>query len=329
MIQSDTIRLIFMGTSEFAIPVLNALQAVGYNIPMVISQPDRPRGRRQTLSPTPVKMIAEKLGLSVYQPESIRLPEAIDTIKSIAPDLIITASYGQILRQLLLSIPRFGTLNVHASLLPELRGASPIQSAIIEGKSTTGCTIMLTERGVDSGPILSQKSIEILETDTAGTMLPKLAQLGADLLIKTIPPYIEGCIEPLVQDHARATYARQLSSHDGWIDWNRTAIAISQQVRGMNPCPGCYTSCGEQRLKIHFALPYPEGDTSNPPGTIVGCVNGKGCLIQTGEGILLCEDLQPACRKRMRGDSLLQGRFADSGDILGIHQLIGDSQCQE
>lgn len=330
MKQPNETRVVFMGTSDFAVPVLEALHQHHYAIGLVISQPDKPRGRHQTVCPTPVTTVALNLGLPILQPVSIRQPETVETLKTIAPHLVITASYGQILRKTHLSIPEFGTLNVHASLLPELRGASPIQSAIILGKTQTGCSIMLTEKGVDSGPVLASEAIPIGENDTAGTLQQKLARLGADLLIRTLPSYLAGHLQPIPQNHSAATFTKQLNSQDGWIDWSQPASAIACQIRGMNPCPGAFTTCRDQRLKIHFAIPCPqESSAESPHGTILDVVNGKGCRVQTGDGILLCLEIQPACRKRMRGDELIRGRLAETGEILGQFPPSEVSTCQE
>ncbi len=329
MISPDKTHIVFMGTSEFAVPVLQALIENNYVIQLVVSQPDRPKGRKQKILPTPVKTLASQNSLPVYQPEKLKRINCIEKLASINPDLIVTASYGQILKRQHLEIPEKGILNVHASLLPELRGPTPVQTALIQGKSKTGVTIMLTELGIDSGPVLSQKSVEIMETDTAASLEKRLSYLGAELLINTIPEYISGNIEPVKQNHQKATYSGMLKKSDGWIDWTRSARDISFQIRGMNPCPGAYTSCKQSRLKIHFARPYETNYKSKTPGTVLCAIKDKGVLVQTGDGVLLCEEIQPACRKRMRGDTLIHGRFSEPGDILGTIPLIGEPECQQ
>jgi methionyl-tRNA formyltransferase len=329
MISTDKPHIVFMGTSEFAVPVLRALYQNKYDIRLVISQPDRPRGRNRKMVPTPVKTIAEQLGLPVYQPEKLKKTDCIKVLTDIKPNLIITASYGQILKKQHLQIPRKGILNVHASLLPDLRGPAPVQTALILGKSKTGVSIMLTDIGIDSGPIVTQKSLNILDTDTAGTLEKKLSWLGAELLIDTIPQYLSGTIRPVAQDHSKASYTRMLKKNDGWIDWNRSARDLAFQIRGMNPCPGAYTSCGDKRLKIHFARPYNLTIERELPGTVLNTVKGKGVLIQTGDGVLLCEEIQPACRKKMPGETLIHGRYSFTGDVLGKLPSIGDTECQQ
>lgn len=318
-------KTIFMGTSEFAVPVLQALHQNEYDICLVVSQPDRPRGRHLKTVATPTKNLAEKLGLQLFQPEKLCRSVCMEKIVNLHPDIIITAAYGQILTKKFLAIPRYGVLNVHASLLPLYRGPAPIQAAIIAGEKTTGVTIMLTEFSVDSGPILTRQAEAIHPLDTAGTLQGRLAKIGAELLIKTIPGYISGEISPQEQDHSKATFTRRYTSDDGWINWHQSAEQVANHVRGMNPCPGAFTSCGDMRLKITSAYPFARETVAEVPGTIVDVVRGKGILIMTGYGLLLCEDLQPACRKQMKGDMLIYGRYAALGDVLGSSLIDGDS----
>jgi methionyl-tRNA formyltransferase len=321
------IRTVFMGTSEFAVPVLRALYDNAYTICLVISQPDRPRGRRLKTRPTPVKLLAEHLNLPLFQPRKLCRSVCIEKLIDLHPDIIVTASYGQILSKRLLTIPRWGVLNVHASLLPRYRGPAPVQTAIIEGETSTGVTIMLTELSVDSGPVVAQQTVPIHPDDTAGTLEKKLAETGSELLVDTLPLYISGVVVPVEQDHSAATYTRRLSSRDGWIDWRRSAEQVSNHIRGMNPCPGAYTSCRDIRLKILCAYPVSGCNGSGTPGMIVDVLKGKGILVQTGDGLLMCEDLQPACRKQMKGDTLIHGRYAAVGDILGSGQIPGEPRC--
>ncbi|HPQ40020.1 MAG TPA: methionyl-tRNA formyltransferase [bacterium] len=311
------VGIIFMGTSEYAIPVLRRLVEADYDIRLVVTQPNRPQGRKRRLLPPPVRQIADEMGLPVYQPEKIRRETCYEILETRHPDLIVTASYGQILRQKHLDIPKRGILNVHASLLPEFRGAAPIQHAVLDGRAVTGVTIMKTDIGIDTGPILSQATCRIEADDTAGTLEAKLASLGADLLIDTLPGYLAGTIQPRAQDPQRATYAPRITVEDGRIDWSQPADCIARRVRAMNPWPCTYTTCHGQRLKIYSAEAEENGGTEALPGTIVNVVNGRGIQVQTGCGVLLVRELQPACRKRMPGDNLVRGRFAETGNVLG------------
>jgi len=313
---SSNTRVVFMGTSAYAVPVLKALSMNSYTIPLVITQPDRRRGRNKKKTLMPVNQLAEELGLTIYQPGKIREHFCYQMLEEIAPDLIITASYGQILRKKHLEIPKYGVLNVHASILPELRGAAPIQYAIIRGKTKTGVTIMKTDIGVDTGPVLSYRETAISSLDTAGTLEPRLAQLGADLLIDTIPGYLAGNILPVEQNHTKATHAGKITTEDARIDWSESATVISCKIRGMNPYPGAFTMCNKQRLKIHFATVIDSENSEYSPGTILSVVNGKGVTIQTGNGVLLIEEIQPASKKKMCADALIQGRISRIGEVI-------------
>jgi len=323
--------VVFMGTSDYALPSLQKLHDAGYDIRLVVTQPDRPRGRRRKPAAPPVKILADQLGLDVFQPDIIRRRDCFKILESKQPDVMITASYGQILRRRHLEIPRHGILNVHASLLPEFRGAAPVQFAILEGRSVTGVTIMKTELGIDTGPILSRSEMPIADDDTAGSLEHKLADLGGRLLVDTLPEFLAGRIQPVQQDHTRASYARRITVDDGRIDWSRPAKQIALQVRAMNPWPCAFTICHGQRLKIYRARPS-ESVCADPrviPGTICDVVNGKGIHIQTGDGILLVESLQPACRRRMPGDALIRGRFAELGFVLGAAPESEPLPCRE
>jgi len=322
-------RIVFMGTSEYAVPVLRALHENGYQIVLVVTQPDRRQGRNRKKGFPPVKKLAMDLGLDVFQPENIRKKDAFSHLKSAEPDLIITASYGQILRKKHIELPKHGILNVHASVLPQLRGAAPIQFSIIRGHHSTGVTIMKTDVGIDTGPIVSKKQINILSDDTAGSLEDKLAQLGAELMLETLPDYLSGQIEPVEQDHELSTHAPRLLAEDGLINWDNSAEKIALQVRGMNPCPGAYTTCNGQRLKIHFASPDNLEDTVEKPGTVVGLRKGKGLQVQTGDGVLLIEILQPACKKQMPAISLIQGRYIAIGYAFGCEETDGARPCHD
>ena len=256
-------RIVFMGSPEFAIPVLKSLvdhfQVVG-----VVTQPDRPAGRGKALTPPPIKKLALDLNIPYIQPQRLKDPKAMQQLHEWRPQVIVVAAFGQILRQTVLSLPPYGCINVHASLLPRWRGASPVQSAILHGDEETGITIMLMDAGVDTGPILSQRSIPILPEDTGGSLSQRLAQLGADLLLETLPKYLEGSIEPQPQNESVATYAPMLSKADGLIDCNQSAEVLARKVRAYNPSPGTYILWDNLILKIHLA--HRADGYANPPG---------------------------------------------------------------
>ncbi len=241
--------IVFMGSPDFAVPTLQALNAK-YRVAGVVTQPDRPAGRGRILTPPPIKELADALGLPVIQPNRLREPEAMDAIRSWSPDLIAVAAFGQILRSAILDLPRFGCINVHASLLPRWRGAAPIQAAIRAGDFETGVTIMRMDAGIDTGPILSQRSISIAEGETAGELSDRLAILGAELLINTLPGFLSREIQPEQQEENLATYAPMLRKEDGELDFNRPAAELERQVRAFQPWPGAFMPWQGGVLKV-------------------------------------------------------------------------------
>lgn len=305
-----TARIVFMGSPEFALPTLQKL-AERYPVIGVITQPDRPAGRGREMKPPPVKLLAESLGLPVIQPIRLRAPEAMEQLRAWAPDLIIVAAFGQILRQEVLDLPPHGCLNVHASLLPRWRGAAPINAAILNGDEQTGVTIMRMDAGVDTGPILSQKAIPIEPEDTAATLGEKLAQLGADLLIETLPPYLAGKLQPQPQDEALATYAPMLKKEDSWLDFRRPAAVLARQVRAYHPWPGTfYDGWSGGYLKVLRARPLPEAAlpeaiTQPKPGT--RAIYQGLPAVRAADGWLVLEEVQPAGKKAMPGKTFLLG----------------------
>ena len=301
-------RLVFMGSPEFALPTLRAL-AAHYPIAGVITQPDRPAGRGRALTPPPVKILAEELGLPLIQPRRLREPEAMDALQAWDPDLIVVTAFGQILRPDVLDLPPSGCINVHASLLPRWRGAAPIQAAILAGDEQTGVTIMRMDAGVDTGPLLSQAAIPILPTDTAGSLGERLAELGAELLLKTLPEYLNGDLQPAAQEEERATYAPMLKKEDGRLDFTRPAIDLARQVRAYNPWPGSFMEWQGQVLKIHQAHAFPcDPDPSLEPGrTLV--MDGLPALASS-HGLLVLDEVQPAGKRVMTGNVFLNGARA-------------------
>lgn len=302
-------RIVFMGSPDFAVPSLQKL-AEHYEIAGVVTQPDRPAGRGRTLTPPPVKVAAQELGLEVIQPEKLREPEAQARLQEWSPDLIVVTAFGQILRKNVLELPRYGCINVHASLLPRWRGAAPVQAAILHGDSVTGTTIMVMDPGVDTGPILSQRAVEIRPDDTAATLGKRLAEDGASLLIETLPGYLDGSIQPREQDEALATYAPMLSKEEGMLDFTQPAEQLERRVRAFAPWPGAYMLLNGQPLKIHQAHVVPSGGSRSGQRLIVDGLPA----VSAGEGILVLDVVQPAGKRAMPGGDFLRGTrgWADS-----------------
>jgi methionyl-tRNA formyltransferase len=291
-----------MGSPDFAVPALKNL-AENYYLVGVVSQPDKPAGRGRELNQSPVKIIAKTLGIPVFQPERIREPEAYAQLAAWRPDLIVVAAYGQILRQNILALPTFGCINIHGSLLPRWRGASPIQAAIIAGDEQTGITIMKMEAGLDTGPIIASHLVKILPEDTAGTLGNRLALVGADVLIKTLPSFLEGLITPTPQDEGLSTYAGLIKKEDGQLDFNLSAVSLERRVRAFNPWPSAWTYWRDGFLKIHRAHVFP-GNNAIPEKR--SRIN-KSPIIGTGDGWLVLDEVQPAGKKSMAGDVFLRG----------------------
>ncbi|HLY27951.1 MAG TPA: methionyl-tRNA formyltransferase, partial [Aggregatilineales bacterium] len=242
-------RVVFMGTPDFAVPPLRALlDTLDFTVVGVVTQPDRPSGRGKALQQSPVKQLAVAAGIAVIQPEKLREPGAFEQLQALEPEIIVVAAFGQILRQNVLDLPRFGCINVHASLLPRWRGAAPIQASIRAGDIQTGITIMVMEAGLDTGPMLSQRAIPILPDDTGLTLHDKLADLGGPLLVETLRAYLRGEIAPKPQDESQQTYAPMLKKDEGHIDWTQSAENIERQVRAFDPWPGTFTRWNDQAL---------------------------------------------------------------------------------
>jgi methionyl-tRNA formyltransferase len=297
-------RIVFMGSPEFALPTLSML-AQKYELAGVVTQPDRPAGRGRALTPPPVRRLADSLGLPVIQPRRLREPEAMAQIQNWRPEAIVVAAFGQILRPDVLNLPRFGCINVHASLLPRWRGAAPIQAALLNGDAETGITIMKMDPGIDTGPVINQRSIPVQPDDTAGTLSERLAQLGADLLADTLPAYIDGRLTARPQPEDGATYAPMLKKEEGLLDFEQPAEALARKVRAYNPWPGAFTLWQGENLKIHRAHGIsPSGNRFSPGAATV--VKGLPA-IGTGEGLLILDEVQPAGKKPMPGDVFLRG----------------------
>jgi methionyl-tRNA formyltransferase len=293
--------LVFMGSPDFALPTLRAL-AQHYHVVGVVTQPDRASGRGRELKAPPVKTLALELGIPVMQPEKLRLPEAMEQLRAWSPELIVVAAFGQILKKDVLDLPHFGCINVHASLLPRWRGAAPINAAILHGDAETGVTIMKMDPGLDTGPMLSQRSIRLTPEDTAGSVFEKLSALGADLLIETLPDYLSGKLTPIPQPEEGVTYAPMLKKEEGQLDFSHAVYELERRVRAFNPWPGAFMDFDGTLLKVHRARVM-KGDAAVGLRLIVQnqpAVGARG-------GILILEEVQPAGKKSMSGRSFLAG----------------------
>jgi len=308
-------RIVFMGTPSFAVPSLRALIDEGYQVVAVVSQPDRPKGRKKLLTPPPVKEAALELGIPVLQPERMRNEEAIAALAAYEPDLIVTAAYGQILPKAVLDLPQHGCINVHGSLLPKYRGGAPIQRSIINGESETGVTIMYMAEGLDTGDMISSVSIPIEDEDNAGTIFEKLSLAGAKLLIETLPPLVRGELKAVPQDDNLATYAPNLTREDERIVWAKSAVSIFNQVRGLSPMAGAFTTLNGEVFKVWGCKPL-SSTSAAAAGTIVSA-SADGIVVQTGEGQLLLTMIQPAGKRMMSVSDWIQGAREIIGSCFG------------
>ncbi len=314
-------RLVFMGTPEFAVPCLQALQEKGYQVIRVFTQPDRPAGRGKKLKGSPVKSIAESLKLPVYQPEKIKSPEAIKVLKNLQPECIVVVAYGQILSKEILEIPRLGCINVHASLLPQYRGAAPIHWAVTNGETKTGVTTMLMDEGLDTGDMLLKAEYEIAEDATTGEVHDVLSHLGADLLISTIRGLEEGNIKPVPQS-GEFSYAPLLKREHEQIEWSWEANKIHNRIRGLNPWPGAFTFFRDEQVKIWQSRTMQiEVNESYPSQGEVGgqiiSLTERGLAVLTGKGLVEILEIQPAGKKRMSSRDFFNGRRGELGEVFG------------
>jgi len=294
-------KVVFMGSPDFALPTLRAL-AQRYEIAGVVTQPDRASGRGRELKPPSVKVLAQDLNIPIIQPEKLKQPEAMEQLRAWNPDLIVVAAFGQILRKDVLELPRFGCLNVHASLLPRWRGAAPINAALLHGDEETGVTIMKMDVGLDTGPILSQRSIRLTPDDTAGSVFDSLSHLGADQLIETLPDYLSGKIQPVPQPEEGATYAPMLKKEEARLDFTRPAEELERRVRAFNPWPGAFMDFDGAMLKIHRA--HVEQGRAEAGQRLV---YRDQPAVGAGERLLVLDEVQPPGKKPMSGKSFLSG----------------------
>ena len=319
---STMARVVFMGTPHFAVPTLQALdehhQVVG-----VVTQPDRQAGRGRKLVISPVKEEALIRGCPLFQPPSLREPEAVEHLRAWQPDLIVVAAFGQILPPPVLDLPPSRCLNVHASLLPRYRGAAPIPAAILDGESVTGTTIMCMDEGLDTGPILAQAELPITAADTTASLTEKLAALGAQLLVEVLPGWLGGDLDAEPQNDDLATYCRPLRKADGLLDWTRPAVNLDRQVRAFTPWPGAYTSWQGRRLKVLRARPHPREVGRGPVGEVVAM--GRGFAVVTGLGLLEVLEVQLAGRRRTSASEFTRGQRDLIGGMLGAENQRPDS----
>lgn len=310
-------KIVFMGTPDFAAEALKALIRAGHEITAAVTQPDKPKGRSGEPVPSPVKVCAAEQGIPVLQPRRIKTPEAVAQLKEYAADVYVVAAFGQILSQEILDIPRYGCLNVHASLLPKYRGASPIQHVIINGEETTGITIMQMNAGLDTGDMLYKKECAIAPDDNYETLHDKLAALGGEAITEALSLLEQGKLIPTKQEDALSCYAPLIDKRMGRIDFARSALAIDRLIRGMTPWPSAYTGYKGKQLKIWRAVPLPERDCScRQPGEILE--TGKNSVtVAAGEGALELLELQMEGKKRMNTHDFLLGVKMLPGEILG------------
>ncbi|WP_432354920.1 methionyl-tRNA formyltransferase [Sporosarcina sp. A2] len=309
-------RLLFMGTPDFSVPILRMLHEEGYTIVGVVTQPDRPVGRKRVLTPPPVKAEALRLGLPVIQPEKLRGSSELEEIKALAPDLIVTAAFGQILPKALLEVPKLGCINVHASLLPAYRGGAPIHQAVMDGCTETGVTIMYMAEKLDAGDIISQANETILPTDDTGMMFEKLSRTGENLLKETLPSILEGTNERIPQDEELVTFAKNISREQERIDWTRPGMDIHNQVRGLSPWPTAYTTFGDENVKI-WKTEAMQTDSEGKPGEIIELTK-EHILVKSGDDTAVAiTELQPSGKKRMTASVFLNGTGSqwEKGDL--------------
>ena len=306
-------RIVFMGTPEFSVPALKALAGSRHEICAVVSQPDRRKGRGRKVVPTPVKVIAEAAGLRVLQPEKVREPEFLDTMRELAPDLLVVAAFGQILPQSLLDIPSIMPINIHGSLLPALRGAAPIQWAIIQGLDRTGITIMQMDAGMDTGPMLLQEGLDIGPNETFGSLYRRMADLGADLIIRALDLLAAGELKPVPQPEEGITMAPPIKKEMAHVDWSKPAGEIHCLIRAMDPAPGAYTMWKGQRLRIYSPEISAQDKGGAAPGT-VRAVEKDRVVVATGKGCVALKELQWPGKKRLSCAEFLRGRPVEAGE---------------
>ena len=307
-------KLVFMGTPDFAVPCLEELINAGHEIIGVFTQPDKPVGRKRVMTPPPVKVCAEKNGITVYQPDSVRTEEALSLMKELNPDCVVVVAYGKIIPSEMLKLPKFGFVNVHGSLLPKYRGAAPIQWSIIDGETKTGVTTMQMDDGIDTGDMLEVSETEIGENETAGELFDRLAEMGGKLIVSTLSKLEKGELTPIPQDHEKSNYAKIISKEMALIDFNMSAENVFNLIRGFNPWPIAYTIIGNKRLKVFAAEKI--GSVNGKAGEVVSSDGTLTVAFGDGNGLKFT-DVQLEGSKRMSATEMLKGRPIEKGTILG------------
>lgn len=310
-------RIVFMGTPDYAVPSLEMLVKEGYDVAAVVTQPDKPKGRGKKMAAPPAKEYAIKQGIEVLQPNKIKTSEFIEQLRALEPDLLVTAAYGKILSKDLLEVPRYGCINVHGSLLPAYRGAAPINWAVINGETKTGITTMFTDVGIDTGDMLLKKELDITPDMTVGELHDKMALLGAEVLKETLIQLKEGTLKRIPQEDSESSYAPMMTKELGLIDWNKGAVEIHNLIRGTDPWPGAYTFMQGDRMRIwksSVVRAKAEGDGKN--GEIL-LVDDEGILVKCSDEKLLITEVQFDSSKRMAVRDYLRGHKISTGVILG------------
>ena len=308
------LRVVFLGTPEFAIPSLLALLHAA-EVLAAVTQPDKPKGRGRQIESPPVARVASEHGVAVLQPARLRSPEVVEQLRALRPDVIVTVAYGKIIPKEILDLPPLGPVNVHPSLLPRYRGASPIASAILNGETETGVTIMYQSMELDAGDVILQRRVGIGPEDTTRTLEEKLARVGADALVEALTLIAEGRAPRIPQDSSQATHAGKFEKEHGRIDWSRRATDIVNLIRAMDPWPSAYTWHRGRLLKVWRAKALPDAHTS--PGAIIAVRRGEGIVVGAGQGALLLLDVQPEGGRRMTADEYVRGTRVEPGERLG------------
>jgi methionyl-tRNA formyltransferase len=312
----DRPKIIFMGTPDFAVPSLRALVKEGHEVLSVVTQPDRPKGRGRKLFLSPVKRVAQEYGIKILQPEKASDGQFCDTIRSLEPDLLIVVAFGQILKNNLLMIPRWGALNIHASLLPKYRGAAPIHWAILNNETKTGLTAMRMDEGLDTGPVLLQEEVAIIEHETAGSLHDRLAGMSGNFIIKTLKGLAENRLKEMHQDPNEATYATKIDRGMSLIKWDRPANAISGLIRALDPWPGAFTTLEGKEIKLFSSRVTGKEASDELPGRVAG-QSESSLLVETGKGVLEIRELQIPGKKRLPACDFLRGFALERGTMLG------------
>lgn len=305
-------RVLFMGTGVFGVPTLRALLESRHEVIGVVAQPDRPQGRGREVRVSAIKQISLESRVDIYQPEKVRAEEFIERVRALAPDVFVVVAFGQIIPKALLEIPRYGSVNVHASLLPKYRGAAPIHYALFSGETVTGVTTMLMDPGLDTGPMLLRQEMDVLPSDNTGTLEERLSRIGAPLLLKTLDGLEDGSIVPTPQDHSLASYAPSIKKEDCRIHWNIAAPVIVNRVRGCTPRPGAFTSIDGKAVKIWQCSVEEAGRRMASPGKVIH-VDRDGIVVSAAEGSVRLTEVQPECRKRMTAADFARGSWIASG----------------